>query len=112
MVKASELGSTLSHAFAVDARRYGGGHAAALRLRESNLLSSGIGLPSDTSGNEMGGLRLGLNEAVRWGLTTAEMPELAGLIIRGLEGDDAESVAADVRSFRSRFTDLHFVSQS
>jgi hypothetical protein len=40
------------------------------------------------------------------------MPELAGLIIRGLEGDDAESVAADVRSFRSRFTDLHFVSQS
>ena len=67
-------GGTESHAFAVDATEWGGGHAAALRLREANLLTCAIGLPADLDA----GLRIGTNEIVRWGMTTSDMPELAG----------------------------------
>jgi glycine hydroxymethyltransferase len=63
----------------------------------------------DTPANPAGGLRIGLNEAVRWGLTTADMPELADLVARGL-GDGGAEVAPAVTAFRSRFRDLHFMS--
>src|SRR5689334_5879901 len=39
------LGPTTSHQFAIDAGRWGGGQAAAVRLREANLLTCAIGLP-------------------------------------------------------------------
>jgi len=96
-------GGTESHAFAVDATEWGGGHAAALRLREANLLTCAIGLPADLDA----GLRIGTNEIVRWGMTTSDMPELAGLIARGLH--DPEATAPAVTALRSRFTDLHFL---
>jgi glycine hydroxymethyltransferase len=58
----------------------------------------------------MNGLRLGTPEIVRWGMTPADMPELAGLIADALTGArPPESVAADVTAFRSRFDRLHFV---
>ena len=40
-------GGTQSHAFAVEAVEWGGGHSAALRLRMANLLTCAIGLPAD-----------------------------------------------------------------
>jgi glycine hydroxymethyltransferase len=107
-VHAGDRGATRSHAFAIDARDMGGGHTVALRLRRANLLTSAIGLPVDAADMPAGGLRIGLNEAVRWGLTTAHMAELAALIARGLSDDPAD-VADDVTAFRRRFTDLHFV---
>ncbi len=95
---------TASHAFAVDAGEWGGGHAAALRLRDANLLTCAIGLPTDLGA----GLRIGTNEIVRWGMTTRDMPELAALIQRGLT--DPLATAADVTALRSRFTDLHYLA--
>ena len=95
---------TESHAFAIDATEWGGGHAAALRLRETNLLSCAIGLPTDVNA----GLRVGTNEIVRWGMTAADMPELAELIARGLA--DPASASSDVTELRSRFTKLHFLA--
>ncbi len=109
-VHISECGATRSHAFAIDVREIGGGHAAALRLRRANLLTSAIGLPVDAPDAPAGGLRVGLNEAVRWGMTAADMPELAVLIARGLY-DEPPAVADDVSSLRRRFVDLHFVTR-
>ncbi len=100
-------GFTTSHQFAVDANRWGGGHEASLTLRRANLLACAIGLP--TLG-EMGGLRLGTPEIVRWGMTAADMPELANLIAAGLSGDP-ESVAPRTSEFRQRFTTLHFIRE-
>lgn len=96
---------TTSHQLAIDATTWGGGHHAALRLRDANLLTCAIGLP--TIGT-MGGVRLGTPEAVRIGMTTADMPELAGLVARALTADPS-SVAADVSAMRKRFTQLRFV---
>ena len=104
-VFSTEQGYTTSHQFAVDATRWGGGHQAALKLRDANILACAIGLPG---GDEWSGLRLGTPEIVRWGMTANDMPELAGLIVEGLLGD-AQAVAPKTTAFRSRFTTLHHI---
>ncbi|MEO7372116.1 MAG: aminotransferase class I/II-fold pyridoxal phosphate-dependent enzyme, partial [Ilumatobacteraceae bacterium] len=44
-VFSTEEGYTTSHQFAVDATQWGGGHQAALTLRDANILTCAIGLP-------------------------------------------------------------------
>jgi glycine hydroxymethyltransferase len=103
-------GATSSHQFAIRAAAFGGGQAAAKKLRKANVLSCGIGLPIDPVEGDMNGLRMGAPEIVRWGMTEKDMPTLAVLIARGLQGNEpAETVAADVTSFRR--TRLHFTNQ-
>ncbi|MEP7114941.1 MAG: aminotransferase class I/II-fold pyridoxal phosphate-dependent enzyme [Ilumatobacteraceae bacterium] len=104
-VFSTELGYTTSHQFAIDATRWSGGHKAALTLRDANILACAIGLPG---GDEWSGLRLGTPEIVRWGMTAADMPELAGLIVEALHGDPV-AVAPKTTEFRSRFRTLHHV---
>jgi glycine hydroxymethyltransferase len=104
-VFSTEHGYTTSHQFAFDAGEWGGGHPAALRLRDANILSCAIGLPG---GDEWSGLRLGTPEIVRWGMTGADMPALAELIVDGLRSDP-RSVAPRTTEFRSAFTTLHHI---
>lgn len=95
---------TQSHAFAVDARSFGGGHACAKHLRRANLLTCAIGLPSGTDD----GLRIGTNELVRWGAVVDDMTLLAELIAQALHSNDPSTVAEDVTAYRSRFTNVSF----
>jgi glycine hydroxymethyltransferase len=109
-VFASEHGATASHQFALRAAAFGGGQAAARRLRRANLLASGIGLPEAEMSGDLNGLRLGTCEIVRWGMTVDDMEELAGFIARTLTGNETpEAVAKDVTAFRRRFDRVHFV---
>lgn len=110
-VFATGRGMTRSHQFAVAAAAFGGGQAASKKLRQANILACGIGLPIAGVAGDMNGLRLGTPEIVRWGMTVDDMPELAGLIARGLMGNEPpEQVAADVTAFRQRFRRLHFLA--
>ena len=95
-------GATSSHQLALRAEAWGGGAAAALRLREANLLASAIGLPTGE------GQRLGTSEATRWGMGPAEMVELAALIDGALTGD-AASVAPRTSALKRRFPTVHYV---
>ena len=99
-------GFTTSHQFALDARHWGGGHPAAVRLREANLLTCAIGLPGLDG---FAGLRLGTPEIARWGMTAADMGELARLIHDGLYSDP-RSVALRTTAFRQRFTTIGYVN--
>lgn len=109
-VFARERGMTTSHQFAIEAASYGGGQAAAKRLRQANILSCGIGLPLAEVPGDVNGLRLGTPEIVRFGMKPEHMPELAGFIADGLSGArPAEAVAADVTAFRRRFGRLHYM---
>lgn len=109
-VYARERGITASHQFAIEAAAFGGGQAAAKALRQVNILSCGIGLPLAPVVGDVNGLRLGTPEIVRFGMTPADMPELAGYIAEGLNGArPAEVIAKDVTAFRQRFTTLHFM---
>jgi glycine hydroxymethyltransferase len=109
-VFARERGITRSHQFAIEAAPFGGGQAAAKRLRQANILACGIGLPIAPVEGDVNGLRMGTPEIVRWGMTPADMPELAGCIADALSAScPLESVAARVTEFRRRFSTLHFV---
>jgi glycine hydroxymethyltransferase len=103
-------GRTSSHQLALHAAGFGGGQAAAKRLRLANVLTCGIGLPLAEVDGDMNGLRFGTPEIVRWGMTEQDMPELAALIARALKGNEGpEAVAAEVSAFRRRFDRLHFI---
>lgn len=104
-VHRTTLGHTASHQLAIDATEWGGGHQAALRLRQANLLTSAIGLPGHQG---MAGLRLGTPEIVRWGMTVDDMPELATLVADGLRMDPSP-VGLRTSAFRQRFAGLHFI---
>jgi glycine hydroxymethyltransferase len=104
-VIATPNGFTTSHQFAVHAARWGGGQAAALRLRDANILTCAIGLPV---GDPMVGLRFGTPEIVRWGMRESDMGELADLTWDGLNGDPRRA-APRTTAFRQRFTDLHYI---
>jgi glycine hydroxymethyltransferase len=109
-VFARERGITTSHQFAIEAAPYGGGQAAAKTLRQANILACGIGLPIAPVEGDVNGLRIGTPEIVRWGMTAADMPELAGYIADALAGKrEPRSVAAHVTNFRRRFAQLHYV---
>lgn len=97
-------GPTGTYQFALDMSEDGGGHAAALRLREANLLTCAIGLPHD----EGAGLRFGTPEITRLGMTADDMPELADLITAGLRADPT-AVADRTSAMRRRFDTVHFV---
>ena len=98
-----------SHQFALRAQRWGGGQHAARRLRQANLLACGIGLPDTPVDGDVNGLRIGTPELVRRGMTPADMPALADLIARGLDGDPAR-VAPEVSAWRKQFTGVHFTA--
>jgi glycine hydroxymethyltransferase len=98
-------GPTTSHQFAIEAERWGGGHATALRLREADLLTCAIGLPHR---GEMSGLRFGTPEIVRWGMTKADMATIAALIARALSGDPGE-VTGETEALRRRYSTIHFI---
>ena len=97
--------ATRSHAFAIDARSFGGGHNAALHLRQANILASAIGLPSGLDD----GLRVGTNEIVRWGARLDDMAPLARLIADALHSTDPTSLAPAATEFRARFNTIGFV---
>jgi glycine hydroxymethyltransferase len=109
-VHGASFGFTRSHQVALEAARWGGGQAAAKRLRRGHILACGIGLPIAPVTDDTNGLRLGTNEVVRWGAGPGDMPELARLVARVLAGnEEPEAVAADVSAFRRRFKQLHYV---
>ena len=110
LVFARGRGGTTSHQFAIEAAAYGGGQAAAKKLRQVNILTCGIGLPIAPVEGDVNGLRIGTPEIVRWGMGPTDMPELAGHLAEALSGARApHEIASAVTDFRRRFSTLHFV---
>lgn len=108
-VFASDKGATESHQFAVMAQGYGGGQAASKTLRQAGFLTCGIGLPVPEVPGDMNGLRIGTPELVRWGMTPADAPRLAGLIAAALRANDPGALAPEVSKWRQTFNRLHFI---
>ena len=108
-VFAAGRGFTASHQFAIEAAGFGGGQAASKTLRKAGFLACGIGLPLPEVAGDLNGLRLGTPEIVRWGVTPAEVPELAALIAEALRSNAPETLAPRTAALRARFDRLHFV---
>lgn len=59
------------------------------------------------------GLRIGTPELARIGMQVSDMPRLAGLVRRGLDGSvggDLERVGREVSAWRREFTGVHFTA--
>ncbi|TCT08672.1 serine hydroxymethyltransferase [Paralcaligenes ureilyticus] len=109
-VFAADRGFTTSHQFAVEAAAYGGGQAAAKKLRQINVLTCGIGLPMAAVEGDVNGLRFGTPEAVRFGMQPEDMGPLAELISQGLKANSGlDALAKKVSQYRRNFTELHFI---
>lgn len=108
-VFAADRGCTGSHQFALEAARFGGGHAAAKTLRQAGFLASGIGLPIAPVPGDMNGLRIGTPELARRGVTPEDAAALAALIAEALTCGDPASVAPKTAALRRRFTGFHFM---
>jgi glycine hydroxymethyltransferase len=101
---------TQTHHLALDARRWGGGTRAARLLEPANMLATGIGLPLPEIPGDQNGLRLGVQELVRWGMGPAEMPQVARLLARVLVGnEEAAALRDEVVAFRARFQEMGYI---
>ena len=100
---------TTSHQFAVEAGDFGGGQAMSKKLRRAGFLACGIGLPVAPVAGDMNGLRIGTPELVRWGVTEADAPRMAGLIADALRRNDPEALAGEVAEWRQTFDRVGFV---
>jgi glycine hydroxymethyltransferase len=105
-------GVTQSHQFAVLAEGFGGGQTAAKTLEKAGFLACGIGLPVPELAHDLNGLRIGTPELVRWGMTPADMPELARRIAEALRSNAPEGLAEDTARYRQKFSKLHFILNS
>lgn len=110
-VFAAGKGFTTSHQFAIEAAPFGGGQAAAKRLRQANILSCGIGLPIAGIKGDVNGLRIGTPEITRIGMTADDMPQLASLIHRALSTNDPGAVAEESSAMRKKFTGFRFIRE-
>lgn len=108
-VHVTAVGPTASHVVALDARALGGGDAAAARLRAGNLLASAIGLPLPGVHGPAPGLRLGVNELVRFGVEGDAAVVVADLVAEALAGDPT-AVAPAVTAHRRAHTRLHHLA--
>ncbi|MEO0717484.1 MAG: aminotransferase class I/II-fold pyridoxal phosphate-dependent enzyme [Pseudomonadota bacterium] len=102
-------GFTRSHQFAVEAAAFGGGQAVSKHLRKAGFLACGIGLPIAPVDGDMNGLRIGTPELVRWGVSAARAPEIAGLLARALASETPEGLAEETAALRAQFSELRFV---
>ncbi len=102
-------GFTASHQFALKAEKFGGGQTASKKLRMSNLLVSGIGLPIPAVAGDLNGIRFGTPEIVRWGVDEKDARQLAEFIANALASNNPASLAAEVSQFRSRFNTLQYI---
>ncbi|MFY0680996.1 MAG: DegT/DnrJ/EryC1/StrS family aminotransferase [Thalassovita sp.] len=109
---AQTQGVTQSHQFALKASAHGGGQTAAHHLRKSGLLACGIGLPIAPVSGDLNGLRLGTPELVRWGMTPADMPQLAQIIASSLRSTTPETLAPETTKWRQTFNKMHYIHHS
>ncbi|HKD75131.1 MAG TPA: glycine hydroxymethyltransferase, partial [Ktedonobacterales bacterium] len=105
-VAAKEFGFTRSHQIAVDVANFGGGVDAAKRLESMNIIVNYNLLPGDADPKAPSGLRIGVPEMTRFGMTAATMGEVAQLIADALKGSDVRDA---VILLRKQYQTMQFV---
>ncbi len=105
-VEARDFGYTQSHQIAVNVAGFGGGVAAAKQLEANNIIVNYNLLPGDTDPKAPSGLRVGVPEMTRFGMTTETMGEVATLIADALKGRDVRDAAI---LLRRRYQRLQYI---
>jgi glycine/serine hydroxymethyltransferase len=99
-------GYTETHQVIIRVKPFGRGMDIARRLEENNVLTNYQALPDDATFLESSGVRLGVQEMTRFGMTEKDFDTLAGLmsdiIVRG------KAAGPDVARYRKSFLTMGF----
>lgn len=100
-----ELGFTESHTLIPIVDEFGESKAMADRLEACNIIAGGASVPPELGSH---GLRIGVQEVTRRGMTGADVPEVADCIVDALKGDEQETVRQRVAALAGRFNGMRF----
>lgn len=108
-VVAEGLGFTRTHQVAVDVSKFGGGEVVSSLLEDANIIVNKNMLPWDKSAVKPSGIRLGVQEATRWGMREGEMAEIASFFKSVLiDGVEPAKVREKVVEFRRNFLEVKY----
>lgn len=100
-----ELGFTESHTLIPIVDEFGESKAMADQLEACNIIAGGASVPPELG---MHGLRIGVQEVTRRGMTVADAPAVAGCIVDALKGDDLKAVKRQATALAGRFNRMRF----
>ncbi len=102
-------GFTQSHQVLVDVRELGGGAKCAYLLEKANIILNKNMLPGDKRPEDPGGIRIGVQEVTRWGMTETDMEIIADFMADVLiRKKDPEEVRKKVVEFRKNFKEVKY----
>lgn len=107
-VFASEQGFTESHTVLVDVTERGGGADVSKRAESQGLVMNKNMLPGDTSAVNPSGIRLGVPEMTRLGMSKDEMDEVAELIHLASLGGKESDVRKRARVLKEEFCEIKY----
>ena len=101
----ADLGFTESHTLILIVDKYGDGGALATHLEACHIIAGAAGLSPDVGKS---GLRMGVQEVTRWGMTPADAPDIAECIVDALSGGNPEELKPKVAKVARRFDTIQF----
>ncbi len=101
----ADLGFTESHTLILIVDKYGEGGALATHLEACHIIAGAAGLAPEVGKS---GLRMGVQEVTRWGMTPADAPDIAECIVSALSGGSPEELKPKVAKVASRFDTIQF----
>jgi len=97
---------TETHQVLIRVRSYGLGQEIARRLEENNIVTNYQALPDDETFLESSGIRMGVQEMTRFGMSEKDFDILAGLMADVIIRD--KKVKQEVKKFRQNFLQMKF----
>lgn len=110
-VVAENKGYTESHQVIIDVKEHGGGAKNAQLLEEANIIVNKNMLPWDKPEDikNPSGIRLGVQEATRWGMKEDEMKQIAEFMrMVVIDKKDPRWVREKVKEFRRNYIEIHY----
>jgi glycine/serine hydroxymethyltransferase len=99
-------GFTETHQVVIRVSKHGSGNELAQRLEQNNIVTNYQALPDDETFLKASGIRMGVQEMTRYGMTERDFKTLAGhvadVIIRNSD------VSGKIAEFRKNFLQMHY----
>ena len=101
----ADLGFTESHTLILIVDKYGEGSALANHLEACYIIAGAAGLAPEVGTS---GVRIGVQEVTRWGMTPEDAPDIAECIVSALAGGTPEELKPKVAEVARRFDTIQF----
>jgi len=99
-------GFTQTHQVLIRIKDYGNGMDVARKLEENNILTNYQALPDDETFLEPSGIRMGVQEMTRFGMTEKDFDVLAGFVADVVLNN--QNVKENVKVFRRNFLEMKY----